>query len=1319
MSDPQPKPGEHGGRLWRVLAVLLVVVLVGSAQPARASTRTRANPAPISPEVSAALQTRTSTAFLVYLRERADLTGAARLGGSDARATEVHRRLTDTASRTQRALLAELTGRKARHTAYWISNAVRVEGDRALVDAIAARPEVERIVASRSYELVRPEPAKPVARSGTAAAEWGLTSIEAPRVWTELGVRGADVVVANIDTGVDYAHPALVGKYRGNLGNGNFDHDYNWYDPAAVCPDAAPCDNDGHGSHTMGTMVGDDGPENQIGVAPGAKWIAAKGCESSSCSDTSLLAAGQWVLAPTDGNGKNPRPDLHADIVNNSWGGGSGDRWYADTVDAWRAVGIFPSFSTGNSGPDCGTAGSPGDYPGSYAAGSYAADNTISDFSSRGASAVDGGIKPNIAAPGQEIRSSTPDNTYAWFSGTSMATPHVAGTVALIWSAAPALRGDLAATEELLDSTATDVDAVECGGTVADNNTFGEGRLNAYQAVKAAPRGPVGQLRGTVTAAAGGAPIADATVSVAGRSYRTGPDGRYAFALPAGQHRVTAAAYGFVARTETVTVPADGSVTRDFALVAAPIVTVTGRVGDGSGHRWPLYAAIAVPDRPGGPIFTDPVTGQFSFTVPGSTTYQVTTTVQYPGYPPVTTELKLGEAGRTANIAVPVGADCTAPGYRSAAGGGCAPVPGGLVVGNTFDHNTGTALNAVRVVRADWVAGHPYGLSAATPDDPNQPDGFYHLFSDRVGSLQFRASRAAYATAGAAVTVVADGVSRADFALRAGRLTVTPGSVEIHQPYGSTRTATVTVRNTGTAPTEVELLERPGTFDLLSRPGAAPVERHLTGVSTASRTTRSGGPVAPMAATRAAPAAAESWQRIADLPTASFDHSAAVWAGKVYSIGGGIGTGTARRATVYDPATNAWSGLPDLPVGRGKPSVTVAGDKVYVIGGWEDDDDWDAPPLADVVAYDLATGGAWQQLPGVTNPAPRAGAGTAVADGKLYLVGGCVDAACGKSADLVIFDPATHEFRTGADYPRATSWVSCGGIGGRVYCAGGSADEPGNEAYVYDPATDAWTPLPAPPVALWGSQYAAAGGLLVINGGIHADQDVITNRTIAYDPVQGGWRDLPVSQFAQYRGAGACGAYKLGGMPEPWTPSAESELLGGLESCHETLDVPWLALTPGVFTLAPGESRTVTVSLTATSAAGIDQPGAYAATVGIRADIPYPTPTVAVRTNVAPPPSWGKLQGTVLGKPCTGDPVPVSATVQINLANDPGTGYTLSADDQGRYAIWLPRSRYDMIVARDGWKPQGRRVAVSAGLVSTVDFTLDPVRTCGSRFGGL
>ena len=207
--------------------------------------------------------------------------------------------------------------------------------------------------------------------------------------------RGAGMVVANIDTGVQFNHPALVNQYRGNLGGGSFDHTNNWYDPANICG-GAPCDNVGHGSHTMGTMVGDDGAGNQVGVAPGAKWIACKGCESGSCSGGSLISCAQWILAP--GGNSSLRPN----VVNNSWGGGSGSNWYQSYVQSWVAAGIFPAFSAGNSGSACSTANDPGDYPESFASGATDSGDNIASFSSRGPSLF-GGVKPNVSAPGVNI----------------------------------------------------------------------------------------------------------------------------------------------------------------------------------------------------------------------------------------------------------------------------------------------------------------------------------------------------------------------------------------------------------------------------------------------------------------------------------------------------------------------------------------------------------------------------------------------------------------------------------------------------------------------------------------------------------------------------------------------------------------------------------------------------------------------------------------------------------------------------------------------------------------------------------------------------
>ncbi|MFV2099636.1 S8 family serine peptidase [Micromonospora sp. LOL_024] len=1444
---------------WRAVAVMTAALLGLTAQPAVAAQAAppATHRATVDPQLLDQLGTASTTTFLVYLAETAPLASTGKLPEPDARAREVHRLLTTTATRTQRDLRTMLDDRKAPHTAYWIANALRVEGDKALVDEIAGRPEVDRIAPSHSYPLVLPTPAE-ATRARTAAVEWGLTNIGAPQVWDEFGNRGEGVVVANIDSGVRYDHPALVGSYRGNLG-GSFEHAYNWFDPADVCAGVAPCDNNDHGTHTMGTMVGDDAAGNQIGVAPGAKWIAAKGCELINCSDASLLAAGQWVLAPTDANGQNPRPDLRPDIVNNSWGGDGNDPWYQQTVAAWRAAGIFPVFSSGNEGPACGSAGSPGDYANAYAVGAYDVNNNIAGFSGRGSGSEL--IKPNIAAPGSSVRSSVRNGGYASFSGTSMAAPHVSGTVALVWAAAPSLRRDIAATEDLLDRTARDVDATTCGGTPADNSVFGEGRLDAYAAVRDSPRGPVGRITGVVTDAADGDPLTGATVTDGTRSASTGTDGRYALSVPAGEATLTASAYGYAGQTATVAVPEGGAVTREFTLVGTPTVTVKGKITDGSGHGWPLYAEVEVSGRPGEPVFTDPVTGRYSFTAPGNASYQLTVTARYPGYRSVTREVAVGAVDTTANVAVPVDAACSAAGYtgqfgaplltqsfdgtstpqgwtvtnRTTSGGwvfndlrsrgnltggtggfaiidsdglgsgntqdtdlvappldlsgaaapvlrfrsdwravgitdtadidvstdagatwsnvwhqpasrrgprveevpltpaanaasalirfrfkgtfawwwqvddvevvnrDCSPVPGGLVVGTTTDRNTGAPLNGVTVASGDRPEDR--AVSAATPEDPAEPDGFYWLFSGLTGRHPFTASRTPYRAATKNVAVAADGVKRANLALGAGRLTVSPTSIESHQPYGSTRTTRVTVRNTGTAPATVDLLERSGQFELLKQDGAPLREQKVKGISK-ERTGIAYGGAAPDAAV----ASDDAWTQIARLPASIFDNAAAWLDGKIYSVGGGGGTGNERKAWAYDPDADSWTALPDLPTVRSKPTAAAIDGKLYVIGGWGG-----SGTNATVDVLDPAAG-TWSTLSGVTNPAPVAAAGAAVLGGKVYLVGGCADSTCTDTDRLVVFDPATGAFGTGAAYPHPVSWLACGGIGAAVYCAGGTGSTEYTDAYRYDPASDSWSPLPALPMDLWGSQSTAAGGLLVLAGGVTGGSTTVTNRTIGFDPAAGAWRDLPNAQFNRYRGAAACGAYKIGGSPSSFVGSAESERLGGLELCAAEADLPWLDSSPTTFTLARGASRTVTVTLTATEAAGVAQPGRYAGELAIASDTPYPVTPVSVEMNVSPPASWGKIQGTVTGTTCGGVTVGIPATVRVNLISA-GTGTTLTAEANGRYAWWLPKGRYEVIVAKDGWVPQVRRHRIEAGIVGTLNFALNPISACTRATG--
>ncbi|SFF70439.1 Serine protease, subtilisin family [Actinopolymorpha cephalotaxi] len=610
-----------------VLAVLAGLLAPAAAVAGQPPTAKAAKPAPISKAVQSTLAAKGSADVWLVFSQRADLKQAAKVKDWDARGAAVVKALQATATKSQARAKSTLKARRADYTAYWAANRILVRGaTSSLTRTLAALPGVQKITEPRTWKL---PPAKKVNGKKVDAVEWGVAAIKADRVWSDYGVRGEGITVANVDTGVQYDHPALVGKYRGNRGDGTFDHNYNWFDPANVCgsPSTAPCDNVGHGTHTMGTMVGDDGNGNEVGVAPGANWIAAKGCESDSCSDTSLLGAGQWTLAPTDLSGANPRPDLRPNVVNNSWGGSNGsgvDPWFDEIVQAWTAGGQFAVFSNGNDGPGCDTTGSPADSPYAFGVGAFNEAGQIADFSSRGPGA-NGEIRPNVSAPGENVRSSVPGNGYDYYSGTSMAAPHVAGTVALLWSAAPALAGDIDATRALLNETAVDVDDQTCGGTAGNNNVWGEGKVDALAAVDAAPRGDTGVLTGTVTAADGGAPIAGATVKVEGplsRTTTTGEDGTYRLTLSVGDYTVSVHAFGYVDQTAQVTVGKDDTTTKDFALVAAPSHSLSGTVTDARGQ--PVVGVeVTVEGTPLPPATTDEQ-GRYSFDAVPEGSYTVT-----------------------------------------------------------------------------------------------------------------------------------------------------------------------------------------------------------------------------------------------------------------------------------------------------------------------------------------------------------------------------------------------------------------------------------------------------------------------------------------------------------------------------------------------------------------------------------------------------------------------------------------------------------------------------------------------------------------------
>ncbi|KAE8905123.1 hypothetical protein PF005_g18160 [Phytophthora fragariae] len=358
----------------------------------------------------------------------------------------------------------------------WISNTIEVlNAPLALVQQLLALVIVKEIIFDIVITL---DPPMPTADStnNTAAAGWGATKIKATNVWATSNI-GQNVVVGTIDTGVRSTHEALRNNWVGA---------YGWYDPDQKT--ATPFDANGHGTHTAATIAGGLG----VGIAPGSKWMTCKGCGATSCTLSLLIACAQFMLCPTDTNGNNCNAAKAPHIVSNSWGAGQGMTYFQSSLDAWYAARILPVFATGNSGANgCSTVVSPGDSTRAFAIGATDSSDVLGSFSSLGPS-VNGLVKPDFAGPGVSIRSAWigNDSDYASLSGTSMAAPHLAGTIALALSARPGFCFDTMKTV-LTSSTdrALPNAVVTCGGTgnsVFPNNQYGYGRINAQNVVNAA-----------------------------------------------------------------------------------------------------------------------------------------------------------------------------------------------------------------------------------------------------------------------------------------------------------------------------------------------------------------------------------------------------------------------------------------------------------------------------------------------------------------------------------------------------------------------------------------------------------------------------------------------------------------------------------------------------------------------------------------------------------------------------------------------------------------------------------------------------------------
>ncbi len=442
--------------------------------------------------------------FIVVLSDQADLSGAAMLRAKTDKNRFVRDALWNKAQTTQGPILQWLRERWIEHRCFYIVNALWVKGDRAIAEALAGRTDVARVEGNPRIQnfpqglRAIESPSQP---NSPETVEPGINYTHAPQVWA-LGHTGEGIVIAGADTGFRWTHNAIKPHYRGWDGV-TADHDYNWHDSihdssGNPCGNDSPfpCDDAGHGTHTIGIAIGDDGAGNQIGMAPGAQCIGCRNMDAGVGTPARYMECMEFFLAPypVGGDPSQGDPTKAPDLTTNSWvcppDEGCSPNTLRSAVEGQRAAGIEMVAGAGNNGSDCSTlVYPPAIYDASYTVGALnTGRDLIASFSSRGPVTVDGSnrLKPDITAPGTNNRSSynTSDTAYAILSGTSMATPHIAGSVALLWSARPELRPDLDATEGTLNNAAVHINSTECG-TGIPNNVYGWGRVDVFAAVNA------------------------------------------------------------------------------------------------------------------------------------------------------------------------------------------------------------------------------------------------------------------------------------------------------------------------------------------------------------------------------------------------------------------------------------------------------------------------------------------------------------------------------------------------------------------------------------------------------------------------------------------------------------------------------------------------------------------------------------------------------------------------------------------------------------------------------------------------------------------
>ncbi|MEA1908551.1 MAG: S8 family serine peptidase [Euryarchaeota archaeon] len=347
----------------------------------------------------------------------------------------------------------------------WLVNGVAMRASRSAIEAISRRDDVERIELDRILQL----PDAPASRAVAGSPAWGVSRINAVDAW-DIGINGSGINVSIIDSGICADHADLDDLDD----NGATDDPkiLKWIDYVNVSK-LDPYDDCGHGTHVAGTVSGTGAGGTQTGVAPGTNLLVAKVFDSAGDAYLSdVILAFQWSIE----NG--------ADVISFSGGGIEHDQDVTVAIDNIVAAGVVPVIAAGNDGPGASTINCPGSEKGALTVGSINIADDVASSSSRGPVTIPGNTwtKPDVAAPGVNIISTYNNGGYYVKSGTSMATPHVSGTVALMLQVNSSLTPD--EIKSILENTAVDL------GSPGKDNDTGAGRINAYQAVLASDTTP-------------------------------------------------------------------------------------------------------------------------------------------------------------------------------------------------------------------------------------------------------------------------------------------------------------------------------------------------------------------------------------------------------------------------------------------------------------------------------------------------------------------------------------------------------------------------------------------------------------------------------------------------------------------------------------------------------------------------------------------------------------------------------------------------------------------------------------------------------------